>query len=139
MVGGLVVDSSVSAAWCLKDEANAAADAVLAVLGAGGGVVPALWMVEMANILVMAERRGRMVPGDGERAIELLARLPLRIDPADSGTMGRVRTVAREQKLTAYDASYLELASRLGLPLATFDRDLAEAGRRVGVSVVGIG
>ncbi|MBI5015091.1 MAG: type II toxin-antitoxin system VapC family toxin [Deltaproteobacteria bacterium] len=137
MVGGLVLDCSVSAAWCLKDEANAAADSVLAALAPDGALVPALWAVEMANILVMAERRGRISPGDADRAVELLGQLPLRLDPAGADTMRRARTVARENGLTAYDASYLELAMRAGVPLATFDGDLAEAAGRQGVRVVG--
>ena len=136
MVKGLVVDCSVSAAWCLKDEANEAADSVLHSLAAGGGLVPALWAVEMANILVMAERRGRISASDGERAVELLKRLPLRMDPPDVETMRRVRLVAREHGLTAYDACYLELSLRCGLPLATFDGDLASAAKRSGVTLV---
>lgn len=135
MLGGLVVDSSVSAAWCLKDETNEAAEAVLTALGNGGGIVPALWAIEMAAILVMAERRGRISPSDGDRAVELLGRLPLRIEPADANTTRRVRAVAREHRLTAYDAAYLELAARSGLPLATFDDDLAKAAKGAGVEL----
>ncbi|MDW7711469.1 MAG: type II toxin-antitoxin system VapC family toxin [Deferrisomatales bacterium] len=138
MVDGPVVDASVSAAWCLKDETNAAADSVLMSL-AGGGVVPALWVCEMGNILVTAERRGRISSADGRRAVELLGRLPLRIDPATVDTMRRVQTTAREYGITAYDASYLELAVRSGQALATFDADLAHAARRAGVRLMPAG
>lgn len=129
----MVVDGSVTGAWCLRDEHNAAADSILAVVAERGGVVPALWPAEMANILVMAERRGRITPADAERSVELLRRLPLTIEPADGETLGRTRALAREHGLTAYDAWYLELAIRLALPLATFDGALEAAAQGAGV------
>lgn len=131
----MVLDCSVTAAWCLKDESNAAADRVLGEVAEGGGVVPGLWAAEMANILVMAERRGRIAPADAERSIDLLGQLPIRIEPAESLTLRRTRAVAREHGLTAYDAWYLELAVRLALPLATFDGALEAAAQRSGVSL----
>jgi predicted nucleic acid-binding protein len=134
-VSRLVVDCSVTGAWCLQDEHNAPADRLLATVAAHGGVVPALWPAEMANLLVMAERRGRIAPTDAERAVALLRRLPLAIDPADGETLGRTRTLAREHDLTAYDAWYLEVALRLALPLATFDGALAAAAERAGLEV----
>jgi len=131
----LVVDSSVTGAWCLRDEHNAAADRLLATVAEHGGVVPALWPAEMANILIMAERRGRIGPADAERAVALIRRLPLAIEPADGETLGRTRALAREHGLTAYDAWYLEVALRLALPLATFDAALGSAAERAGVTV----
>ncbi len=131
----IVLDCSVTAAWCLKDEKNAAADRVLGGVAEGGGVVPGLWAVEMANILVMAERRGRITSADAERSIDLLSQLPIEIEPADGQTLRRTRAVAREHGLTAYDAWYLELAIRLALPLATFDGALEAAAQRAGVNL----
>jgi len=132
-VSRLVVDSSVTGAWCLQDEHNDAADRLLATVTEHGGVVPPLWPVEMANILVMAERRGRITPADGERAVELLSHLPLTIEPADGDTLRRTRALAREHGLTAYDAWYLDVALRHALPLATFDRALEKAAQRAGL------
>lgn len=129
----MVVDGSVTGAWCLRDEHNAAADRLLAAVAEDSGVVPALWPVEMANILVMAERRGRITPADAERSVVLLGRLPLAIDPADGETLSRTRALAREHGLTAYDAWYLEVALRLALPLATFDSALGAAAQAAGV------
>jgi len=134
-VSRLVVDSSVTGAWCLQDEHNAAADQLLAMVAEHGGIVPALWPAEMANILVMAERRGRIGPADAERAVALLRRLPLAIEPADGETLGRARALAREYGLTAYDAWYLEVALRLALPLATFDTVLRTAAETAGVDL----
>ena len=87
----------------------------------------------MANVLVTAERRGRITAADAAGAVDLLERLPIRIDSPHGGTLARCRAVAREYGLTAYDASYLELAFREGGELATFDERLAEAARRAGV------
>lgn len=129
----IVVDCSVSAAWCLQDEASPAAERLLERVIRQGALVPAIWPSEMANVLVTAERRGRITAADAERAVELLERLPIRIDSPYGGTLSRCRAVAREYGLTAYDASYLDLAFREGLELATFDERLAEAARRAGV------
>jgi predicted nucleic acid-binding protein len=134
-VSRIVVDGSVTGAWCLRDEHNAAADRLLATVAEEGGVVPALWPAEMANILVMAERRGRITAADAERCVELLRHLPLTIDPADGETLGRTRALAREHGLTAYDAWYLEVALRLALPLATFDRTLGGAAQSAGIDL----
>ncbi len=132
---GLVVDCSVTAAWCLRDENSAAADRVLGEVVARGGVVPGLWAVEMANILVVAERRGRITSADAERAVDVLGRLPITIEPTDAATMRLTRAVAREHGLTAYDGWYLDLAIRRALPLATFDGALRRAAERAGVDL----
>lgn len=134
-MSGIVIDSSVAAAWCLKDEHNPAADRILEEVLDRGGVVPALWAAEMANILLTAERRGRIAPADAERAVDLLGRLPIAVEPADGETLRRLRSLAREHGLTAYDAWYLELAVRRNRPLATFDGALRCAAQRAGVTL----
>ncbi len=132
----LVVDCSVTAAWCLEDETSPAAERVLERVIREGALVPALWAFEMSNVLVAAERRGRITAADAERAVELLRRLPIVLDPPHAGTLARCRAVGREHGLTAYDAGYLDLALRRGLRLATFDGEFAAAARRSGVSLV---
>ena len=134
-MNGIVLDCSVTAAWCLRDESNAAADDVLRRVAAEGGVVPGLWPAEMANILVVAERRGRIAPADADRSVDLLGRMPITIVPATGETLRRTRALAREHNLTAYDAWYLDLAVRLTLPLATFDAALRAAAQRTGVGL----
>ena len=131
-----VLDCSVSAAWCLSDESSEEAEKILYRLAGEEAVVPPLWIAEMANVLVMAERRGRITPADASRAVELILSLPIQIEFADLRTLNASRLLAREYELSAYDASYLELAQRAGLPLATMDRTLSTAARKCGVPVL---
>ena len=131
-----VLDCSVSAAWCLADETSAASDRYLGLLEEGEASVPSLWVAEMANVLVTAERQRRMTMEDAKLALELLDRLPIRIEQADSKTMARVHGLAIEHRLTAYDASYLDLALTQGLPLVSFDRDVRRAAEAAGVRLL---
>ena len=100
-------------------------------------MVPVLWHLEVGNVLAQAERRGRIAAGDIAARIELLRRLPITTDDETAGRALRdTLALAREHKLTTYDASYLELATRCGLPLATRDRELQEAAGRMGVEII---
>ena len=99
--------------------------------------VPGLWFLEIANALVLAERRRRITPADIAEFITLVEALELEVHhEADSRALGDVLGLARREHLTAYDASYLELAMRLGVPLASKDRELCDAAERVGVTVI---
>ncbi len=96
--------------------------------------VPALWLSEVANGLVMGERRGRIARKAVEEALALLRGLSFVIDHAPSETvLGPVLAIARQERLTVYDASYLELAIRRHLPLATLDKALGASAGRCGV------
>ena len=133
----LVLDASVALAWCFKNEATAAADTVLERLATETASVPAIWHLEIANVLVMSERRRRITPANSTEFIALLEALVIVVDEeTPSRAFGRVLYLAREERLTAYDAAYLELAMRLGLPLASKDGDLCDAAERLGVSVL---
>ena len=133
----LVLDASVALAWCFKNEATAAADTVLERLATETASVPAIWHLEIANVLVMSERRRRITPANSTEFIALLEALVIVVDEeTPSRAFGRVLDLAREERLTAYDAAYLELAMRLGLPLASKDGDLCDAAERLGVSVL---
>lgn len=126
----------MSASWCLRDETNDAAQAILDRLVEEEAVVPALWPIEMANVLVVAERRNRITPADAARAVELLLALPIRVEPGDMASLRACRAVAREYALSSYDSCYLEAAQRLGLPLATLDHNLIRAARQSGVPLL---
>jgi predicted nucleic acid-binding protein len=132
-LSGFVLDCSVSAAWCLKDETSEAAGKILQRLAHEEALVPSVWTVEMANVLVAAERKGRITPSDARRAIELVLSLPIKVESADLRRLNACRLLAREHGLSAYDAAYLELAQRAGLPLATMDRALSTAASNCGV------
>lgn len=129
----VVVDASVAMAWCFEDEQTEATDAVLAQVASNGGVVPALWALEVTNVLLVAERRSRLTRAQSERLLTLLDRLPLELseDPA----IPELAAAGRQYGLTAYDTAYLLCALREGLPLATLDADLAAAARAAGVTL----
>ena len=129
MTSSLIIDASVTLSWCFPDEANPFSQGVLNALEAGvEAVVPCLWPFEVTNILIAAERRGRITTELAEEFLSDLSELSLTVDPVDVAlTFGNIRQLAREHKLSAYDAAYLELAIRKGIPLATLDAALKEA------------
>jgi predicted nucleic acid-binding protein len=136
---GLVIDCSIVMAWYFADETSAYADQVARDLPARVVFVPALWPLEVANVLLIGERRKRSTQAQAAKLLASLAEMPITIDDetnlhAWSGTM----SLAREQGLTAYDAAYLELAMRRGLPLATLDDKLKAAALAVGVNLYGV-
>ena len=129
-----VVDASVALAWCFDDEATPATRALLDRFEQEQAEVPSLWHLELANALALAERKRRITPARSSEFTALVAALPIVTD-AETSTraLNTVLDLARRERLSAYDASYLELAMRRGVPLATTDRELARAARRAGV------
>ena len=138
MTPGLVLDASVTLAWCFADEATPAALDVLERLDAAPATAPAVIPLEVANILALAERRRRITPARVAEFVALMAGLPIVID--DQSTARALREVldlARAERLTAYDACYLELAMRLGIALASKDAKLRRAATGLGVPLLG--
>lgn len=132
-----VLDSSIALSWCFENESSDAAYRLLDRIRADSAAVPNLWHVEVANVLVLAERRRRITLADSAEFIALLESLQISVDDETSSrAFSRVLDLAREERLTAYDAAYLELAMRLGVPLASKDGDLCKAAERVGVTVL---
>lgn len=136
-----VVDASIALSWCFEDEASPITDAVLDRLDRERAIAPAIWPLEVANGLRSAERRGRLDEGVIPEATRLLMTLPIRIEESITleSALGRILPLARAIGLTSYDASYLDLATRHGLPLATADDQLARAARAAGVELVEAG
>lgn len=133
----LVLDASVALSWCFKNEASTVADRVLDRLADEAASVPAIWHVEISNVLALSERRGRITPANSSEFIALLETLDIVVDDeTPSRALGHVLDLARAVRLTAYDAAYLELAMRLGIPLASKDTDLCNAAERLGVKVL---
>lgn len=129
-----VLDCSVTMAWCFENEADPRADAVLDSLSSAAASVPCLWGLEVANVLLVGERRGRLTEADVSAFVSRLQQMPIEQEPVpDFAAIARVLTVARDHELSAYDAAYLELAMRLGLPLATLDAQLQSAAADAGV------
>ncbi len=132
-----VVDASVTLAWCFADEASDAADEALGRLEREEAITPAIWPLEVANGLRTAERRGRLELADLARVRDLLLALPIEVEAIDLNlALGEVTEIARRLDLTAYDAAYVALAARLGLPLATVDERLRRAATSAGVAGV---
>ncbi|OBZ93159.1 hypothetical protein ADU59_22045 [Pararhizobium polonicum] len=134
----IVIDASIALAWCFEDEASEETDAVAQDVIANGGLVPSLFHLELANVLLQAERRGRISASEIAQRLDLLAQMPIETDLQTVGrAWSETLSLARAHKLTSYDAAYLELASRKGAILATKDKALAGAARQIGVVVRG--
>lgn len=132
-----VLDASMALAWCLPDEHRPDLELVLARVVAEGCHVPAIWPTELVNALLAAERRQRMTSGELEKAGAFFNDLSITIDQADRGVLLKaVVPLAREHRLPVYDASYLELAARIGSELATLDQRLARAAAACGIVVL---
>jgi predicted nucleic acid-binding protein len=138
-VTAFVLDASIALAWCFADEATPATDALLSRLADEDAIAPALWRLEVANALTMAERRGRLSVAGLTRSVNLLQRLAVAIDvDGPDRAFRELLDLARSERLTVYDAAYLELALRLGLPLATKDAKLRKAGAGLGLALLGM-
>jgi len=136
-VTDLVIDASVALAWCFRDERTEVTERLRERVQTDTLAVPVLWHLEVANVLALAERRRRITPAESTELIALLEMLDIVVDAETrSRAFTRVLDLAREERLTAYDAAYLELAMRLGVPLASKDGDLCDAAERVGVSAL---
>jgi predicted nucleic acid-binding protein len=134
----LVLDCSVAISWCLPDETDIYADAVLSLLTAPEhmveAVVPSIWSLELANTLLVSERRGRVLPEQQQEILDLIEALPIWVDALTaSQALGATFQMGKDYNLAAYDAAYLELAVRRSLPLATLDQRLTEAAIAYGV------
>lgn len=136
---GLVLDSSVAAAWCFPDEQDEYSQSVLDALADQPAIVPYLWHLEVANILIMGERRKRSTQADTVTWMNFLAGLPITVDEETKArAFSDITNLSRAHNLTAYDAAYLELAMRRGLPLASLDDQLKTAAKAVGVPLYGM-
>ena len=131
---GFVLDCSVTMAWCFDDEATSYTHAVRDSLAHVQAVVPSLWSVGVANATIMGERRKRLDEARSQRFIVLLEALPIVIDHENSTrAFGDILHLARAHQLSAYDAAYLDLAIRRGLPRACLDGKLKTAATAAGV------
>lgn len=134
----LVLDSSAALAWCFEDEQTPEIMALLDRVVASGAVAPQLWPLEVLNGLLMAERRQRLDAGLRLRMSALLRDLPVVLDQETTAQVWkRTNDMAAQHRLTIYDATYLELAQRRGLPLASLDRAMRDAGTALGIALLG--
>jgi len=133
----LVIDASVAAQWFVPDERSAFADAILDTISAEGAYVPALFRWEIENVLLSAERAGRIDSEDVDAALDTLRDLPIALESVGRRFLsGSEVRLARYYDLTSYDAAYLALASSRRLPLATADAALSYAARDLEITVI---
>jgi predicted nucleic acid-binding protein len=134
-----VLDASVALSWLLQDADAREASYAFAVLkrlraGAVAASVPMTWGLEVANVLARAERKEHLTEAQSESFLEMLQAMQIEADAATfSQALTDTLQLARRYRLSSYDASYLELALRAGLPLATLDEDLRRAAQKAGV------
>jgi predicted nucleic acid-binding protein len=133
-----VIDASATLPWRFEDEATPWTEALLDRIESGEEVlVPAHWPLEVVNTLLMGRRRGRITSQQLNEFIGDLAALPIRLEPPPNPVQWpAIVTLAEQYRLSAYDAAYLELAQRVGLPLATLDGDLRKAAQAEGAALV---
>jgi predicted nucleic acid-binding protein len=131
-----VLDGSVALAWLFLDEQNPYADAIVAKLPNLEMLVPRLWQLEIANVLLVGEKRERCSQADTTQWLSYLARLPIVVDGStETRAWSETIGLARQHGLTAYDAAYLEIAIREGVPIATLDAPLKAAAKAAGVPI----
>lgn len=139
-MSAFVLDCSVTMAWCFEGAANSYAEAVFGGLGTSRGMVPAIWPLEVANVLLVGERHRKLSPKESTRFLSVLDKLPITVlEDTSRRAFAAILALARDQSLSSYDASYLELAMRESLPLATLDLALRRAASAVGVSLIWVG
>jgi predicted nucleic acid-binding protein len=133
----LVLDASTTLAWCFHDEASPAVDDLMAQIAGEGAKVPSIWRLEVANGLRSGVRRQRLTNLERNLLLSELANLPIDADlETDQQAWTRTLQLADAHGLSDYDASYLELALRISLPLATLDGALRRAGQSAGVMLL---
>ena len=134
-----VLDNSVALAWCFEDEQTPAVMALLDRVTETGAIAPLLWPLEALNGLLVAERRRRLNAATRAALTAFLRELPIMLDlDTAERAWGEAALLAERFRLSVYDATYLELALRRRLPLASLDQGLREAAMAVGVDVLGV-
>ena len=134
-----VLDASVTLCWCFENQATIYTEAVFEMLAGGEEAsVPFVWPIEVANVLVTAERRKDLNSSQVTSFTEALSAWPIQVDTVGlDRAFQQILSAARLYRLSAYDAAYLELAIREGLPLATLDNGLRRAANAAGVTIAG--
>jgi predicted nucleic acid-binding protein len=134
----MIIDCSMTMAWCFADERTPVSDRIQDRLITEAALVPAHWFLEVTNVLAMAEKRQRITAADSALFVDLLTEFEIEIDEEFSGrAFDYLLPLCRSQRLTSYDAAYLDLALRRQLPLASLDTELCRAAKSLGLQIVG--
>lgn len=138
MSASVVLDASVTLSWCFQDEGTAATRRLLDRMAVETAIVPGLWSLEIVNVLALADRAERIEPAQIAAFVELLRTLRIEVEETPPEvSFDRLLPLCREHALTSYDASYLDVALRHSLPLATLDTGLRRVARSLEIEVLG--
>jgi predicted nucleic acid-binding protein len=131
-----VLDCSVTMSWCFDDERTDYTDGILENLKDSTAIVPTIWSLEVANVLLLSKKKKRISEIHSANFIDALSTLPITVDPSTSAkAMHSIFVIANQSDLTIYDAAYLELAIREGIPLITLDSKLTQAAKKFHIPV----
>lgn len=131
MKNKFVLDCSVAIAWCFEDETTPYTETVLSSLNITNAIVPKLWYIEIVNVLLMAQKKGRINDNGIFHFLSLLEKLPI-ISDETNVTMVDLVMLSQKYQLTSYDGCYLNLCLQYNLPLATLDKKLISAVQEAG-------
>ena len=132
-----VLDCSIAISWCFEDETTPDTDKILDMICEEGAFVPNLWHLEITNVLIQAEKRGRITPTAISQRLNELSLLPIKVDlETHQKAFTNIARLAQEQNLTSYDAAYLELALRRNLGIATKDKAMKKAAINLKIPLV---
>lgn len=131
-----VLDNSVVTGWYLLDQATPYTQSIADKLETDRAIVPALWQLEFANVLKTACTRGKLSQTNAREIFDTMATLPIEVDSGVPPSPRQLFELAMRYKLSSYDAAYLELAMRFGLPIASQDNKLIEAALLAGIALL---
>lgn len=138
MTASFVVDCSLTMAWLFNDEATSHTTKLLSRLEAETALVPALWHLEVTNVLAIAERQKRITPDESDAFISELVKLDIEVEhEAATRAFDHLLPLCRKHQRTSYDAAYLDLALRRKLPFATLDEPLRKVAKKLGIKLLG--
>jgi predicted nucleic acid-binding protein len=138
MSAAFIVDCSVAMSWLFSDEATPATSELLERLADESALVPSWWFLEVTNVLVLAERKGRITPNESAEFIADISVFDIEVDSAAvDRVFKQLLPLCRLHRLTSYDAVYLDLALRRQIPLATLDEELRLAASKLGIQLLG--
>ncbi len=133
----IVIDASAALAWCFSDERTPESAALLDYVSVNGAKVPQIWSLEVANALIVGQLRNRITEADASEQLENFNHLPIKIDGLTASmAWPGILSLARQHRLTTYDASYIELALRSQQPLATRDTAMIAAAKKLNVEIL---
>ena len=133
-----IIDASITLSWCFEDERTPETDALFVQLANGAtAVVPNIWPFEVTNVMTLALKKGRINQSTSDEFLKFLKNANITIEKFNMDSVfGAILSTALKFGLTSYDAAYIELASRLNLPLATLDKPMRKAALAAGVTLL---